>query len=271
MLVLPGDPSLADRLAVFREHWRRGARYRIPLCCRAHFCLDSALGRIVSVVRWRQIGAWQTALHSTDPWVPCGFLHRGYSPYGLLGRAARILAFQATVRLPGERSRWMRARMTTPGPMWTTVTPTVKCAISRAGGNGQLWWSRNTAGSDARRQRRPAWPGQIVGGEPGHEPGRHEPQPPVPEQVPISPRDVKVPRIQEAKALGRPRGTSTVSGSLTPTHQPRPCCGMARCFESRSDERRIDAIPGDAGDRRVAAGSQDLERRSSIESRHAAV
>jgi len=224
MLVLPDDPSFFDRAAVFREHWQRGARFRIPYCCRAHFCLDSALGRIVSVVRWRQIGTWQTALHSTNPWVPCGFLHRGYSPHGAVGRAARILAFQAVVRLPGERSRWMRARMSSPGPAWTTVEPTVKGAISRAGGNGQLWWSRDTA-------------------------GRASPAPPA----------------------GRWRAIGLAGARRSSKRQPAPWCRAVSCLGSESGDGRVEQIAGHPRDRRVSAGRQDLERRSPIESLHAAV
>jgi hypothetical protein len=53
---------LSAPLCAFLFHWKQGRRYQVPLCCRLHFCIDSAAGRVVSVVRWRQIARWETPL-----------------------------------------------------------------------------------------------------------------------------------------------------------------------------------------------------------------
>src|SRR5581483_1904297 len=73
---------LGHRATAFGAHWRRGRQCGIPMCCRLHFCCDSALVRLVGVTRWREIANWETPLIDRDPWVPCGVKHAGYSPYG---------------------------------------------------------------------------------------------------------------------------------------------------------------------------------------------
>jgi hypothetical protein len=137
--------TLSERVSVFTRNWNEGRRFGIPLCCRAHFCLDRALGRVVSVVRWRQIGTWNTALLSDDPWVPCGGIHGGYSPFSAPRRLVRIFAFNLVLRLPGRRASRMRERTHECGPVWTSLPAGETARISRAGGNGQLWWAQRLA------------------------------------------------------------------------------------------------------------------------------
>lgn len=139
-LPLPSGTSLLERAGVFAEHWRQGARFRVPVCCRLHFCIDVSLGRVAGVVRWREIAGRHTRIARSQH-VPCGVIHRGYSPYPAWRRLSRILAFQVAVCLPGERCRWMRARSASPGAAWNAIGVDDKVAFSRAGRNGELWWS----------------------------------------------------------------------------------------------------------------------------------
>jgi len=136
--------AVAPRLVDVAHSWREGVRFEIPVCCRSHFCVDRLLGRTVSVVRWRQIARWNTPLVNADPWVPCGIVHSGYSPWRLPRRIVGIVMFQLALCMPGDRSRWMRARATSPGPVWQTLDVETKVAASRSGVNGQMWWARPT-------------------------------------------------------------------------------------------------------------------------------
>jgi hypothetical protein len=140
MLRLPKQPRLADRAAVLVAHWRNGSRFGIPVCCRARFCIDVSLGRAASVVRWREISAWDTPISGKH--VPCGLVHQGYSHYGFVTRLVRIIAFQIALGLPGNRCAGMRRRAKHPGPTWFSITDVEKSVSSRAGLNGQIWWSR---------------------------------------------------------------------------------------------------------------------------------
>lgn len=140
--MLPRPQSPVERIAVFCHNWGEGKRHKIPVCCRAHFCLDRALGRVVSVVRWREIATWETPLVAKDAWVPCGVIHRGYSPFSASRRLARILWFNLAVCLPGDRAAWMRERAHACGPVWTALEDDERARVSRQGGRGRLWWAR---------------------------------------------------------------------------------------------------------------------------------
>jgi hypothetical protein len=130
-----------NRIQIFRHHWRVGRYYGIPVCCRCHFCFDQALERVASVVRWRQIARWETKLINDRAWVPCGVVHRGYSPLPLWKRVYRIITFNLILVLPGRRARCIRRRASAPGPVWTGLPAAEKARISQLGGNGQLWWA----------------------------------------------------------------------------------------------------------------------------------
>ena len=136
---------------MFVENWREGAKFQIPVCCRAHFCADRALGRVVSVVRWRQIATWNTPLISQDPWVPCGLFHSDDSPFSRPDRISRILAFNLALLLLGRRASWMRERAREPGPAWLTVSAADKSRISNLGGNGQMWWAHAVTPEEQHR------------------------------------------------------------------------------------------------------------------------
>lgn len=81
---------------------RRGRYYGYPVCCIAHYCLDTMLGRPPALTR-----AWQ--LSETEPsdatQVVCGFLHRGGSTLGLTARVRRIVAFNVNDLRPPRAER----------------------------------------------------------------------------------------------------------------------------------------------------------------------
>jgi hypothetical protein len=151
-LVLPVRASPADRLRGFVTHWKQGRLFRIPVCCRVHFCIDQALGRTAAMVRWRQIGIWSSPAPKRR-FVPCGVFHGGYSPYSPALRVVRIVVFNTTLLLPGARANWMRQRTREPGPVWCALEVEQRAALSRIGWNGPMWWARSSPPPPAARSR----------------------------------------------------------------------------------------------------------------------
>lgn len=141
MIVLRSYTTIVRSTERFSANWRDGKRFGIPWCCRMHFCCDRALGRVVSVVRWREIGTWETPIQHEHPWVPCGICHAGYSPWRLPSRMMRVVAFNLALLLPGCHAGWLRERCTSPGPVWVTLEVSTKVSASRDGLNGQMWWA----------------------------------------------------------------------------------------------------------------------------------
>ena len=95
--------TFGERLAEAAEDWRTGRGYGYPRCCIVHYCWDIALGRGPLTARHAQIQyEWAGPDARWDwrprPWdgpeqIPCGVIHSRGSPFPLLRRMWRILAF----------------------------------------------------------------------------------------------------------------------------------------------------------------------------------
>lgn len=84
---------------------RRGVHLRFPPCCIAHYAWDVYCGAPPGLARWRQI---ENSRELSGRAVPCGVVHRGDSPFGLLGRIRRIWRFTAMRVGRSEEARLRR-------------------------------------------------------------------------------------------------------------------------------------------------------------------
>lgn len=90
-----------------------------------------------SAARWQQI---YTDSGDPTPFVVCGVVHSGGSPYGLLERLRRMLAFQWSYLQPTASGRRLRDLARRGSPRWRSATAAEKVAWSQEEALARHYW-----------------------------------------------------------------------------------------------------------------------------------
>lgn len=117
-------------------HLKSGIRYRIPICCVAHFCWDNMLGRAAGMARWKQIANDRSA----EPFVPCGFWHTGHSPLSSIERVRQLLKFEYLCLLPTQRGRARRKIAAGGSRLYRNSSERERHESQEQDGLELLWW-----------------------------------------------------------------------------------------------------------------------------------
>lgn len=117
-------------------HFRKGIRYRIPVCCIIHFCWDNMLRRAAGMTRWRQIAYDRS--HSTC--VPCGLFHAGGSPLPPRERLWRTLSFEWAFLQPTKQGKRRREFVSHGGRTYRESSIEERQRAGDFGHLEELWW-----------------------------------------------------------------------------------------------------------------------------------